>query len=87
MTKEESKDQAKDFMTDIEMVEVHTRLNREKHPPTQGFRRSLDFFFVFGCLIFVCSIQSYSPINFNFIHLKKSLNSLMRKRKLDWKEN
>jgi mono/diheme cytochrome c family protein len=58
MTKEDSKDQAKDFMTDSEMVEVHTRLNREKHPPTQGFLVApLIFVFVFGCLIFVCSIQ------------------------------
>ena len=58
MTKADSKDQAKDFMTDSEMVEVHTRLNREKHPPTQGFLVApLIFVFVFGCLIFVCSIQ------------------------------
>gem|GEM_PF-494306 len=58
MTKEDSKDQIKEFMTDSEMVEVHTRLNREKHPPTQGFLVApLIFVFVFGCLIFVCSIQ------------------------------
>lgn len=58
MTDQESKKQASEFMTDREMVEVHSRLNHEKHPPTKGFLIApLVFVFVFGCLIFVCSIQ------------------------------
>ena len=45
-------------MTDEELVEVHSKLNVEKHPPTKGFLSApLIFVFVFGCLIFVCSIQ------------------------------
>ena len=45
-------------MNDDDMVEVHSELNREKHPPTQGFLIApLIFVFMFGCLIFVCSIQ------------------------------
>ena len=58
MTDQDSKKQASEFMTDREMVEVHSRLNHEKHPPTKGFLIApLVFVFVFGCLIFVCSIQ------------------------------
>ena len=45
-------------MSDEEMVQVHSKLNVEKHPPTKGFLSApLIFVFVFGCLIFVCSIQ------------------------------
>ena len=58
MTEDKNKFQGKESMTDEELVEVHSKLNVEKHPPTQGFLSApLIFVFVFGCLIFVCSIQ------------------------------
>ena len=58
MSGKNNNNQDSDSMSDEKMVELHTRLNREKHPPTQGFLIApLVFVFVFGCLIFVCSIQ------------------------------
>ncbi len=58
MSEKNNNNQDSDSMSDEKMVELHTRLNREKHPPTQGFLIApLVFVFVFGCLIFVCSIQ------------------------------
>jgi mono/diheme cytochrome c family protein len=82
MTKEDSKDQAKDFMTDSEMVEVHTRLNREKHPPTQGFLVApLIFVFVFGCLIFVCSIQLAHSTNQFQLHPPQEIVELTDEEK------
>jgi len=45
-------------MNDDDIVEKHIRLGRDKHAPTEGFLLApLVFVFVFGCLIFVCSIQ------------------------------
>ena len=45
-------------MNDEDMVEVHSELSRQKHPPTKGFLIApLIFVFMFGCLVFVCSIQ------------------------------
>ena len=45
-------------MNDEDIVEQHTKLGREKHAPTEGFLIApLVFVFVFGCLIFVCSVQ------------------------------
>jgi mono/diheme cytochrome c family protein len=56
-------------MNDDDMVEVHSELNREKHPPTQGFLIApLIFVFMFGCLIFVCSIQLAHSTNGFEIH-------------------
>ena len=56
-------------MNDDDMVEVHSELNREKHPPTQGFLIApLIFVFMFGCLIFVCSIQLAHSTNGFQIH-------------------
>ena len=58
-----------DVMNDDDMVEVHSELNREKHPPTQGFLIApLIFVFMFGCLIFVCSIQLAHSTNGFQIH-------------------
>lgn len=58
MTEESDKFEAKESLTDEELVQVHSKLNVEKHPPTKGFLSApLIFVFVFGCLIFVCSIQ------------------------------
>ena len=45
-------------MKDTDLVEEHVRLNEIKHEPTSGFLHTpLIFVFVFGCLIFICSIQ------------------------------
>ena len=58
MTEESDKFEGKESLTDEELVQVHSKLNVEKHPPTKGFLSApLIFVFVFGCLIFVCSIQ------------------------------
>ena len=64
-------------MTDREMVEVHSRLNHEKHPPTKGFLIApLVFVFVFGCLIFVCSIQLAHSTNQFQLHPPKEIVEL-----------
>lgn len=56
-------------MNDDDMVEVHSELNREKHPPTKGFLIApLIFVFMFGCLIFVCSIHLAKTTNGFQIH-------------------
>lgn len=54
-------------MNDEDIVEQHTKLGREKHAPTEGFLIApLVFVFVFGCLIFVCSVQlAHSTNSFN----------------------
>ena len=54
-------------MNDEDIVEQHAKLGREKHAPTEGFLIApLVFVFVFGCLIFVCSIQlAHSTNSFN----------------------
>ena len=77
MTDQDSKKQASEFMTDREMVEVHSRLNHEKHPPTKGFLIApLVFVFVFGCLIFVCSIQLAHSTNQFQLHPPKEIVEL-----------
>ena len=56
-------------MNDQDMVDIHSNLNREKHPPTNGFLVApLVFVFMFGCLIFVCSIQLAHSTNGFQIH-------------------
>jgi len=45
-------------MSDADLVEVHAKLGREKHPPTKNFLHApLVFVFIFGSLIFLCAIQ------------------------------
>jgi mono/diheme cytochrome c family protein len=64
MTKKQKKDDESAVMSDEEMIESHAALNDEKHPPTIGFLRApLIFVFVFGCLVFVCSIQLAKTTN------------------------
>ncbi|MBT3668424.1 MAG: cytochrome c [Opitutae bacterium] len=59
----------RNVMNDEDMVEIHSELNREKHPPTKGFLVApLIFVFMFGCLIFVCSIQLAHSTNSFQIH-------------------
>jgi mono/diheme cytochrome c family protein len=44
--------------SDVEIVKSHVELSKIKHEPTKNFLIApLVFVFVFGCLIFVCSIQ------------------------------
>jgi mono/diheme cytochrome c family protein len=69
MSEQNNNDSNQTGMNDEEMVEVHAKLNKEKHPPTQGFLIApLIFVFVFGCLIFVCSIQLAHSTNGFQIH-------------------
>jgi len=52
--------------SDEEIVKSHVELSKTKHEPTANFLLApLVFVFVFGCLIFVCSIQlSHSTNSF-----------------------
>ena len=69
MSEQKNNDSNLSGMNDEEMVEVHAKLNKEKHPPTQGFLIApLIFVFVFGCLIFVCSIQLAHSTNGFQVH-------------------
>jgi len=54
-------------MKDDALVEEHVRLHQIKHEPTKGFLQApLIFVFVFGCLIFLCSIQlAHTTNDFN----------------------
>ena len=61
-------------MSDEDMVKIHCKLGREKHEPTKGFLIApLIFVFVFGCLIFVCSIQLAHSTNSFQLHPQKLL--------------
>jgi mono/diheme cytochrome c family protein len=80
MSNQENNDLNNSGMNDEEMVEVHTKLNKVKHPPTQGFLVApLVFVFVFGCLIFVCSIQLAHSTNGFDIHPPQELVDLSDK--------
>ncbi len=69
MTTEDKNSQLRDSMSDEDLVEVHCKLNVEKHPPTKGFLAApLVFVFVFGCLIFICSIQLAHSTNYFQLH-------------------
>ena len=46
------------ILSDEEIVTSHVELSKTKHEPTSNFLKApLIFVFVFGCLIFICSIQ------------------------------
>jgi hypothetical protein len=82
MSEQKNNDANETGMNDEEMVEVHTKLNKEKHPPTQGFLMApLIFVFVFGCLIFVCSIQLAHSTNGFQIHPPKEIVELSDEEK------
>ena len=69
-------------MSDEDMIEVHAELNREKHPPTNGFLHApLIFVFMFGCLIFVCSIQLAHSTNKFALHPEKKVVDLTAEEK------
>jgi mono/diheme cytochrome c family protein len=82
MSEQKNNDANETGMNDEEMVEVHTKLNKEKHPPTRGFLMApLIFVFVFGCLIFVCSIQLAHSTNGFQIHPPKEMVELSDEEK------
>ena len=69
-------------MNDQDMVDIHSNLNREKHPPTKGFLVApLVFVFMFGCLIFVCSIQLAHSTNGFQIHPPQEIDQLSEEEK------
>ena len=69
-------------MNDQDMVDIHSNLNREKHPPTKGFLVApLVFVFMFGCLIFVCSIQLAHSTNGFQIHPPQEIDQLSDEEK------
>ena len=82
MSEKKNNDSNQAGMNDEEMVEVHTKLNKEKPPPTKGFLMApLIFVFVFGCLIFVCSIQLAHSTNGFQIHPPKEVVELSDEEK------
>jgi mono/diheme cytochrome c family protein len=82
MSEQKNNDSNQAGMNDEDMVEVHTKLNKEKHPPTKGFLMApLIFVFVFGCLIFVCSIQLAHSTNGFQIHPPKEVVELSDEEK------
>ena len=82
MSEIEDKHSPNTAMTDDEMVEVHTELNHTKHPPTKGFLQApLIFVFVFGCLIFVCSIQLAHSTNQFQLHPPQEVVELTEEEK------
>ena len=77
MSNQKNNDSSGTGMNDEDMVELHTKLNKEKNPPTEGFLIApLVFVFVFGCLIFVCSIQLAHSTNGFQIHPPQELVDL-----------
>jgi len=82
MSDENNRNQSSEFMSDEEMVEIHSKLNHEKHPPTKGFLSApLIFVFVFGCLIFVCSIQLAHSTNQFQLHPPREIVELSDEEK------
>jgi mono/diheme cytochrome c family protein len=70
-------------MKDVELVDEHVRLNKIKHEPTKGFLQApLIFVFVFGCLIFVCSIQLAHTTNDFQLHPPKEIVELTPEEKV-----
>jgi mono/diheme cytochrome c family protein len=64
MTEEKKTSEDDPLSSDEDMVKAHAELHREKHPPTIGFLHApLVFVFLFGCLVFFCSIQLADSTN------------------------
>ena len=58
-----------EHFSDEEIVKSHVELSKNKHEPTKNFLIApLVFVFVFGCLIFVCSIQLAHSTNSFQLH-------------------
>ncbi len=55
--------------SDEQNVKSHVELSKYKHEPTKNFLMApLVFVFVFGCLIFICSIQLAHSTNYFQLH-------------------
>lgn len=71
-------------MNDDKLVDEHVRLNEIKHEPTKGFLQApLIFVFIFGCLIFVCSIQLAHTTNNFALHPPDEIEELTPDQKED----
>ncbi len=82
MSKEDINVPAPESMSDKDMVEIHSELNIHKHPPTKGFLTApLIFVFVFGCLVFVCSIQLAHSTNKFHLHPPQEIIELSEEEK------
>ena len=70
-------------MNDEKLVDEHVRfLNEIKQNPIKGFLQApLIFVFVFGCLIFVCSIQLAHTTNDFQLHPPKEVVELTPEEK------
>ena len=69
-------------MNDKKLVDEHVKLNEIKHEPTKGFLQApLIFVFVFGCLIFVCSIQLAHTTNDFQLHPPQEIVELTAEEK------
>jgi mono/diheme cytochrome c family protein len=82
MTEEKETPEESPVASDEEMVKVHAELHREKHPPTMGFLHApLVFVFLFGCLVFFCSIQLANSTNKFQLHPPEDLVKLSPEEK------
>lgn len=78
-TKQNGSPDSKD-LSDEEIVKSHVELSKNKHEPTKNFLIApLVFVFVFGCLIFVCSIQLAHSTNSFQLHPPVEVVELDRK--------
>ena len=77
MSKDKKDSEETHLSSDEDMVVVHAKLNSEKHPPTVGFLQApLVFVFLFGFLVFFCSIQLAHTTNKFQLHPPKKLVDL-----------
>ena len=82
MTEEKKNPEETSLTSDEDMVKVHAKLNSEKHPPTIGFLQApLIFVFLFGCLVFFCSIQLANSTNKFQLHPPREVVDLSQEEK------
>jgi mono/diheme cytochrome c family protein len=82
MTEEKKNPEERPLSSDEDLVTVHAELNHEKHPPTIGFLHApLVFVFLFGCLVFFCSIQLAESTNKFQLHPPQKIVTLTPEEK------
>ena len=82
LEKQSSEEIRAEGMKDDALVDEHVRLSEFKHEPTKGFLQApLIFVFVFGCLIFVCSIQLAHTTNDFQLHPPQEIVELTPEEK------
>ena len=82
LDKQSSEEIRAEGMKDDALVDEHVRLSEFKHEPTKGFLQApLIFVFVFGCLIFVCSIQLAHTTNGFQLHPPQEIVELTPEEK------